>query len=336
MTILSSEIKCYKSETASSDDTNGGRMSTNEVISGVVNNVWPHVLKAERNAGSTLYRKLFFKVANDNDEKLIATSIFDDIPTPAGDYIVFWEGTQTDTQATAKNHSGRVYGAANLHSDVSSGSSTIVVDVEDSSITGIFQDGDKIRLTDMDDPNAATGNEEELTISGAPSVSGTQVTITVAETIGNDYTVAGGGRVMSLLQVGDIEATSDNWAESSTSGTYDEGSYPVIPDAIGTIEQSVTLTFTDATHFTATSNVSGVTLGSGDTSTDFSPNNPDFNKPYFTLEAAGWDGTWAQNDTVTFDTHPAAEAVWFKRVVPAGTASMANNKNVSCVSGESA
>lgn len=55
----------------------------------------------------------------------------------------------------------------------------------------------------------------------------------------------------------DLLATVDNWVETGA-GTYNESTYPVLLDHIGTAEQTWTLTFTDATNFT----VIGDTIGS--------------------------------------------------------------------------
>ncbi len=334
MTILDSELKFYKSEIVSNDTANGGRMSADEIISGVVQNVFPHVLKRDRDAGLTTYRKIFARVDNDADDTLLNAQIFLDDVTPADDWVVLWPGGQTDTQGDITG-SERIYGVARLASDAAAGGSTLVVDVEDASITGIFQDGDTVRVTDMPDPTGSTGNEEFLTISGAPTVSGTQVTITVAETLANSYTVAAGSRVASIYQAGDIKCSMDGWTETSTSGTYDEAAYPPILDNLGTIEQTWTVEFTDASNFTVSGDTVG-SIGSGNISTDFAPQNPDFSKPYFTLQAAGWGGTWAGGDTIVFSTHPAAIPIWEKRVVPAGAASLANNKITLVWPGESA
>ncbi len=334
MTILDSELKFYKSATVDDTPANGGRMSAAEVISGVVQNVFPHVLKAERDSGSTKYRKLFAKVANDADETLLAAQLWLDNPTPADDWCVMWPGSQTDTQGDITG-SERIYGCAALSSDAAAGGSTLVVDVEDTSITGIFHDGDTIRVTDMADPSAATGNEEFLTISGAPTVSGTQVTITVAETLANDYTVAAGSRVSSVYGAGDIKCSMTGWTETTAAGAYDEATYPPVLDNIGTIEQTWTLEFTDASNYTVSGDTVG-SVGSGSISADFAPQNPDLSKPYFTLEATGFGGTWAQGDKIVFTTHPAAVPIWEKRVVPAGAASLANNKITLVLSGESA
>ncbi len=337
MTILTAELKFYKSKVVGSASTNGGRMSAVEAITSVVNNVWPHVLKAERDAGSTLYRKLFAKVANDADETLLSADMWNDGPTAAGDYNVLFPGTQRDTQADWASYSGAIYCGVNLDSDVAAGASTFDVLLPHADMAAAFPDGRSLRITDMDDPDSATGNEELITISGTPSLAGLVLTITIDETLANAYTTAGSGKVMSLYSVGDVETSVDNWVETCAGdGTYDEATYPAILDNIGTVEQTVTLTFTDATHFTATSDDGDITLGSGTTGNDFSPSNADFTKPYFTVEADGWAGTWAAGDTVVFQTHPAGAPIVLKRVVPAGTASLAGNSNTTALSGESA
>lgn len=339
MTILSTELKFYKSEEVSAAASNGGRMTINEAISGVVNNVWPHVLKAERDAGSTLYRKLFAKVANDADESLLAATLWNDRPTDAGDFIVMFAGTQSDIESDIS--SPRLFGAGALNTNVSIGGQTIIVNVEHADQTGMFVDGDKIRITDMTDPEAGSGNEQLMTINGTPSISSLEVTITTTETLDYDFTTAAGTVIESILECGDIEGTFDNFVVTddvvaANPPDYDDGSYPVILDNIASIYQSVTLTFTDATNFTATSNVSGVTLGSGTTGGDFAPPNADWsNKPYFILEVGGFSGVWAAGDTIEFDTSPAAFPFWLMRVVPAGIASLTGNSNLTALSGES-
>lgn len=337
MAIVLSELKFYKSKVVGSGIDNGGRMSSNEAITDVVNNVWPHVLKAEREAGSILYRKLFAKVANDDEETLLDPALWNDFPTDAGDYITLFPGTQRDTQATFASYSGKIYGAAKLNADITAGGSTFALLLEHADQEGMFTDGDNIRLTNKVDPDSVSGDEELLTINGVPSLAGLVLTIVVDEIIANSYTVASGGRAMSLYDPIDIEASVDNFDDSdTTSGIFDEGNHPITIDGIGTVEQTVTLTFTDATNFTATSDDVEVTLGSGARGSNFAPDNSDFTKPYFTVPAAAWSGTWASGDTVVFQTHPAAAPFILKRVVPAGASSLAGNKNTTVLAGESA
>lgn len=334
MTILSSELIFYKSATVNDTSANGGRMSINPVTSGVLQNVFPNVLSAERTSGSTKYRKLFMKVANDDDLTLLTSKLWFDNITQAEDWAIFFAATQTDTQADITG-SERKYGCGTLKTTVVATNTTVIVTVEDSTLTGVFQDGDEIRITDKVNPDSVTGNEEFATISGAPSVDGVDVTITLAAGLANGYTAGAGTRIMSILPASDIECTVDNWVETSTAGTYDETTYPVICDNIGTIEQTWTITFTDATNFTVAGDTVG-SLASGTIGSDYSPSNPDFTKPYFTLESGGWGGTWANGETVVFQSHPAAYPVWEKRVVPAGCASLSSNKITLVISGESA
>lgn len=335
--MLDSDIKTYHAEEVSSASTNGGKRGYTQVISGVVNNTFPHVPKAERTAGSTLFRKLFTVASDDADGTLISTQEYVDSPTAGEDWVIAFEGTASDTQADI-SAGARKYGSATIKNDITAGVSTFIVTVEDVSLTTgndiIFEDGDAIRLTDKLTPDAVPGNEEFLTITGTPSVVGNDVTITVVETIANSYLSADGTRAMALIDVGDVECSTDTFVVTSTSGTFDDTTYPVTTDNIGSYTDSVTLTFTDATNFTATSSV-GLTYGSGAIGSDFSPTNPNNSKPYFTLLTAGFGGSYLSGDTITFNVVDASFSYWLKRVVPAACASLANNSVTSVTTGES-
>jgi len=198
----------------------------------------------------------------------------------------------------------------------------------------MFVNGDTIRVTDKLTPTSGTGNEEIHTINGVPVVAGLQVTITTTAVLANNYTTAAGGRVMSIYNYGDVKCVVDNWVETGA-GTYDETAYPVVCDNISTIEQTWTLTFSDAGNYTISGDTVGA-VGAGTILADFSPLNPAFSKPYFTLEFEGFGGTWAAGNTIVFQTHPAAVPIWEKRVVPAGVSSLANNKVTAVITGESA
>lgn len=340
MAILDSELKMFKSKEVSDVSTNGGLMDNlAQVTSGVVNNVWPSVFKAERTNGSTKYRKTFLKVANDSDETLFNPQLWLDNVTPADDWVTFFAGTQTDIQGDIS--SPTEYGCASLKTNVSSGGGSVVVTVEDSSLaSAIFRDGDTIRITNKDTPSSGTGTEEIHVINGAPSVTDDEVTITLTDTLANAYNTddnAYGTRVMSVYEPADVEASYNSFVVTTAGdGDYDDASYPVLLDNIGTIAQDITITFTGATTFSASSNISGVTLSGGDTSTNYAPSNPDVSKPYFTLDFNGFSGTWASGDTITFSTVPAAVPIWQKRVVPAGAGSLAGNKTSVVFTGESA
>jgi hypothetical protein len=83
-------------------------------------------------------------------------------------------------------------------------------------------------------------------------------------------------------------------------GTYDDTTYPILLGE-GAIDQGVTLLFTSATEFGATSDVAGVVLTDGVTTEDYAPLDPD-GKPYFTIDKDGWTGTWADTDDLDFNT----------------------------------
>ncbi len=152
------------------------------------------------------------------------------------------------------------------------------------------------------------------------SYSGNVVTVELesGSSVANAYTTAksyGAG----CIDAGTEEPELENWAETSTSGTYDESSYPPVLYNDGAEEDSWTITFTSASAFTCSGANAG-SVGSGQITEDFSPTNPDTGQPYFTIDKDGWGGSWANGETVEFDTHPAAVPMWLKEVVPAATA----------------
>jgi hypothetical protein len=334
MSIVTAELQFFRSATVTDTTANGGRLSATQITSGAIANVFPHAMAAERSAGSTKRRKLFLKCSNDADETLYAPWACLDGPTAADDYVYFHVGTQRDTAADITG-SERKYGAGQLKTTVTAGGSTLVVTVENAALTGIFQNGDRIRVTNKATPTSGTGTEEEHVISGAPSVSGVDVTLTLATTLANGYTAGVGTKIASVYKPSaDLTCTVDNWVETGA-GTYNEATYPVVCDNIGTVEQTWTLTFSDATNYTVVGDQIG-SVGSGTVGADFAPSNGSWTKPYFTLRSAGFGGTWAAGNTIVFQTHPAAIAIWETRVIPAGSASLAGNAATLIFGGETA
>lgn len=322
MAILSSELHLYNGTVSSTTSVNGGRMTSSRAIDGVVNNVFPNIGFVERTDGGTTRRKVFFKIANDADITATAPRIWLDKPTSGGEHAYFVAGTQRNVESDLSG-SERKYGVANLSANANSGASTVTVTLENSALSSIFQSGDTIRITDKTDAEAVSGNEEWHVINGAPTVDGTSVTITLTGTLSNSYTTASGARVSTVYEPDDILCTVTNWAET-LGGTYNEGSYPVVCDNIGTVEQTWTLTFTSATAFSVSGDVVG-SVGAGTVGADFAPTNSTWNKPYFTLRAAGWGGTQATGNTLVFQTHPAAVPLWVIRVTPAGTSEISSS-----------
>lgn len=342
MAIQASEIKWYKSTLINDTSGNGGTMSADEIVDGVKNNVWPDVPQAERISGSVKYRKTFIKVANDDDLTLIMPRIFIETRTPGDDSVVLMAGTQTDTQLQASAYS-RFYGAADLDVDANANDTTLIVNVENGNGQGeheIFQDGDLLRISDKTSVDAVNGSIEFLRLASSNAVAwnGNQATLTLeaGAALANAYLLTN-TKVASVIEASDIEASFTAWSESSVAGTYDEVTAPLEADHIGTIEQNWTITFNSASQYSCSGDTMGV-VGSGSIGGgSFSPNNPDFNKPYFTLldGSPPWGGTWAVADTIVFSSHPAASAIWEKRIVPAGADSFSGNKVVVAITGES-
>jgi hypothetical protein len=336
--MIDTDLKVYLPKEVSDAGTNGGRMSAVQVISGVVNNVWPHVTKAERVSGSKKHRKVFCKAADDSDGTLISPQYWIDDVTPGDDWFVFFAGTLTNTQADITG-SERKYGVASLKTDALAGSNTLVVEVEDESLANadiIFVTGDTIRPTTKVNPDDISGNEEFHEIDSV-SVSGTEVTITIVGTLASDYTVAENARASSVYEPGDVACSFDAPVVTTAGdGDVDASTYAPTLDNIGTIEQIITLTFSDATNFVATSNVAGVTLTSGQKGTEWSPTNSEFSKPYITLHANFFTGTWASGDTCVIHVYPAAIALWETRTVPIAASPQSNNKITLVTAGEAA
>jgi len=314
MSIISTELKEYRS-VGNSDvvaSQNGGLMSAVEIVSGIKNNVWPDVSLEQRLAGVTQYRKVFHKVENDDDDILSEALIHLTTKAIGDDYVVIFEGTQDDTEADIS--SPTLYGIGDLEDDEIVGAAAIQVELETSGLV-VFRTGDTIWISD----GVNSEYHENITVT---SLVGNLCSITLSDTLGHVF-LAANTVVASVIECGDIEATSSDWVESAAgTGDYDESTYPVVLDWIGSVEETWTITILAGG---ATFSVSGSTIGaldSGQISLDYSPSNGDFVKPYFTIDKDGWGAGWLEGDTITFKTHPAAEPIWRKRVVPVGSAAL--------------
>ncbi|HAT48856.1 MAG: hypothetical protein HQL07_03860 [Nitrospirae bacterium] len=338
MPVQDSELKFYKAASVNDTSTCGGKLSATEIVSGVKNNTFPDISQAERAAGTTRFRKIFSKIASAENLAFQNSKIFLERSTPGDDRIVMFPGTQTDTKADLTG-SERLYGVGKLQSDVSVGEPSVIV-ITEAGADAIFQDGDLIRISNQDGVNDNTGKEEwiRLAASNAVSWNGDQATLTflAGNVLANAY-AATSTRVASVIEAGTIQPTVTGWSEISASGTYNEGTYPVVPNSIGTIKETWTLTFTNATNYTVQGSVVG-SVGTGSIGGgDFAPDNINFTgHPYFTLKDAGWGGTWASGETIVFSTTPAAYPLWLQHIVPAGANSISGNAMRYAIAGESA
>ncbi|MBF0629545.1 MAG: hypothetical protein HQL89_00975 [Magnetococcales bacterium] len=340
MAITQPELVFYKPTAINNTGSNGGRMYTQAIALAAMNNVWPNVSQAERAAGLVTWRKVFFKVDNASNLSLIGPKIWVSKPTPGDDRVLIFPGTQTDTQATKIET--RFYGCGFLDANVSAGAGSVDVNVEDPTDV-IFQPGDLVCISNKTSVNDPSGTVQFVTVDTV-SWNGNKATLTFAigEELLDGYTTAQGTTVASVHTPADIATSWEAWGGSTVAGTWN-GTSPATPpttivpvlDNIGTIYQTWTLTFTDATNFTCTGDTVGGVAG-GTIGSTFAPNNPAFSRPYFTLPVTGWGGTWAATEVLTFRTIPAAVPMWWKRIVPAGAASTAADEVVVSFSGASA
>jgi len=332
MTITASEIRWYKSANVSDLSSNGGGLSKNEIITGVRNNLFPDVTQGERNAGSTKYRKVFIKVANASNLAGVNPKVMVENMSTGDDSITIFPATQSDQQSALAG-TERQYGCGQLNADVASNATDFYVMTENVALN-YLRNGDTIRISDKTTIADALNNEEYATISGSPSYSGNIAHVTITAGLSYGYAAAA-TRVASVLSPADIQGSVGTPTPATALGTFDNGTYPILHDSIGSIYQTVTLTFSSATAFSAVSSVLG-SLGTGNITTNFAPNNADFSKPYFTLNKNAWGGTWANGETLTFLVTPAALPLWYKRVVPAGAAAISSDNTTIAIDIESA
>lgn len=306
---------------------NGGRMSSTAIATGVKNNLFPDVSQAQRTAGVTQFRKAFIHVASSSNIELLDGRVFISQATPADDWVTIHPGSQTDTEDQI---TGRAYGAATLYLDAEAEDQVIKIATEwmpEASALEPFQAGDALRIAD--------GTHEEWhAIDAVVADSGNEfLEVTLVGQLAYGYDQAD-TLVSSCIEAASVLATIDNLVVTSpTGGGLTSGS--LVAHNKGAIEDTITLTFTSATGFTATGLIAG-SLGTGTRSADFSPSNSGTSSAYFTIPSTAWTGTFATGNTVTFKTHPASIPVWYRREVPAGAGSLANDSVVVSVYGESA
>jgi len=323
MSISASDIKFYKASNNNDTVGNGGRISSTEIVDNTLNNLFPNVSSAERTAGTTKYRKSFMRNENTEDLALQNAEIWIGSRSSGEDYFQLKEGTDTDTQAEADDYTN--WGAAGtLNSSVGSGETSLSVDYDTNS--GIFS-GESVTVH-VDDGT----NEANVDVVGTPSWVGNTATFNISGELGYNFS-ADITVVSTKIDLGDVEISSSGWTETSTAGTYDESTYPLVLYNVGSVTDSWTLTFSDASNFSVTGTNTG-SVGSGAITSDFQPSNG--SSYYFKIDKDGFGGTWASGDTITFNTVHAGKGLWAKEVVPAGIASKANNSVRLDWKGESA
>jgi hypothetical protein len=333
MSIQANELVWRRAAENSDAGTNGGRMTSTAIPTAVKNNLFPDVPNSERTVGSSKFRKAFIHVANGDSLSLVAAKVFATAPTPGDDFVVFFPGTQTDVQSGIGAPSP-VYGAGKLNAGVSAGATSVQVLVENWASAPIFIPGMTVRISNKATINSGTGTEEYMVIdAGGVSVNVNVITLTLTAALANAY-LAADTYVSSVYAAGNVVASATNPVVTG-GGSYDYTTYPIVINGVGSIEQDWTCSFpSSATQFTLIGNTVG-SLGTFNISSDAAPVNPSFSVPYLTINRLGWNAPTIGTQ-MTFTTHPAAIPIWYKRVVPAGAASLSGNKVILAVDGESA
>jgi hypothetical protein len=332
MAVTNQELAFFKPESVTDDNTNGGKKSTNKIISNTLQNVFPNVFSAERLAGSTKYRKVFCTVQNAANTPLLgAWSCFFNT-TPGDSYCYFFEATPTDTQADIVGTELK-YGTALVSTAVTAGATEVTVTVENSELaTGlnaIYRVGEEVMITDMLEYGGA-GNTDLVTITNR-AVTGNDVTLTVSGINNIDHDYAVDSKVISYPAKSSVEALVDTWDTSATSATIDQSA--VYADFIGAVEHQITLTMTSNTAFTCSSSVVGA-LEVGATDSEYAPVNGDYSRPFFTIPADTITGA-STGEVISFWTHCPDIILWEVRVIPPNCASLSGDNVPLLFAGES-
>lgn len=317
MAIVGTEIHLYQSATVNDTASNGGRISSTVIPTGQSNSWWPNVTDTQLTAGATQYRKSFVRIDNASDEVGYNLRVGLWKPTPGEDAIYLFAGTQTDLQSGIS--SPDLVGAGTLDSSVIAGASSIDVLVEDGAVI-IFRDGETIRISDQTTVGGA-GNAEFHVINGTPTVDGDVVTITLTGTLANAYSNTN-TYVSSLLEQATVTGTTSNKVVTSSAGTFDETKVTV--GNLGSMYQQITLTFTSATAYTATSDLVTFSPSTGSINSTYAPTNVGVGAAYVSIPTTAFGGTFANGDTVVFKTTPPAMPIWEERVIPSGASAIAS------------
>lgn len=122
-----------------------------------------------------------------------------------------------------------------------------------------------------------------------------------------------------------IRAETEDWVETvAGDGTYDETGYPLGLGNVGPVDDDWTITIGAAGAIACSGSFTG-SLPAGNISSDYEPNNPLTNTPYFSLLSAGFADTWASGDTIEFTTLPSQWAIWLRNDIEAGIAATDEN-----------
>lgn len=304
-------ITLYQPQNVSLASSNGGRMTANPVVlTGGGSGNFPYIDEDVRAAGATWHRKLFAKVLNVTTSATKAIIVMK--KTASADTRAYMiAGTQRDQQSAIGT---RKYATGNLNTAVGSAETALIVDFEvGQGAANVVQAGDKLAIFEgatkslelLVDSVVWTGNQAAITLN---ALTPTTASFSTSAFVGS-----------CIVDTTNINPRFDNVVKSFVGSTYDETTYPILLDRVATDEQTITITFINATQFSVLSDIHGA-LPNGSVSADYIPNNANFSLPYLTLQSAGWGGTHTAGESLQLQIHPAAVAVWIGYVISAGAA----------------
>ena len=136
-------------------------------------------------------------------------------------------------------------------------------------------------------------------------------------------------RVFNFFKQKTWNSSSPNWGPDrvgdDTSANYNLVDNPIEYANNGAITEKWALVFTSSTAFNIVGQTLGI-IGTGNTSVDVAPVNPNTGNPYFVMRAAGFGSGWASGNAIRFDTEGCLAPMWICRTVLSGQAEVADDK----------
>lgn len=315
MPLVLNEIKSLKSRYVNNSATNGERANhapAGIITSGAVGNYFPAISPADRLAGVSLYRKVFCHIASADDVVASRVTSFLSAPTTLTDSHSFMFAATQRGQQSGITGSERKYATGALNTSITAGETVLIVDFETGNGANlVMQAGDVCIIFD-----AAGNYDTELEVDSVVWT-GDQAEVTLVAGCTKNFSSTN-SFVAAAVRVLDVKPTYSNFVVTSAAGTYNHAAYPPVLSNIGTDEQTLTFTkLAAANAWSVMSDIHGVLTNLNQT-IDYEPNNPLFSVPYESFLAAGFGGTFATNDTIVHQIHPATVQYWHKLVVSAG------------------
>jgi len=341
MTLQNSNLKLRPSVLVS--DTvpaqNGGRMAYSEVVSGVKNNLLPDATAAQRLNGLVRWRKVFWHVDSADTVALNNVMIYMDKQTQGDDYLLFQGDNVTANGTEDEQDEGLLYGIGLLCNDASAGDDTVTVTCEHADYANFpyppFRPGMTIRISNIP-PGGGAGTEDFVVLT-AVEFDGDTATLTFAGSVLVEDYLSDETIVSAVFTIDTVAGSFDSLSTNTAHGTI----FQAVPGnisvpSLGSIDESWTITFTDANTFTVAGATVGALSGTGSVSAYYEAINPATSTPYFSIQAATWAESFMAGETVTFNTSQASLPLLVRQCIPAGSGSLAGNVGAIAIRGESA